>query len=134
MYGDHLLEILENLKVVGLCSILLVLFRTADILFGIANAKKKKVLFNRKKFLWGIFYTICAVFGLAALITGLSAVIPIITMCGVITDDTINNVLDVVNITAICGAILYVSIVTYGKSAYEKFNIFIGKDKGDNND
>lgn len=42
--GNILLEILENLKVVGLCSILLVLFRTADILFGIANANKSSIL------------------------------------------------------------------------------------------
>lgn len=132
--GNILSEILENLKVVGLCSILLVLFRVADILFGIANAKKKRVSFSKKKFLCGIFYTLCAVCGLVALVTGLSAVIPIITMCGIITDETINNVLETVNITAICGTILYVSIVTYGKSAYDKFNIFIGKDKGDNSD
>lgn len=101
------------------------MFRVSDILFGVALAKKKKISFNWKKFLLGIFYTLCAVVGLATLVTGLSMVIPIINYCGIVTDETVNQTLDVINVVAICTTILVVSIVTYGKSAFEKFNTFI---------
>ena len=113
--------VIQNLETVGLCLMLLVLFRVSDILFGVALAKKKKISFNWKKFLLGIFYTLCAVVGLA----GLSMVIPIINYCGIVTDETVNQTLDVINVVAICTTILVVSIVTYGKSAFEKFNTFI---------
>lgn len=117
--------VIQNLETVGLCLMLLVLFRVSDILFGVALAKKKKISFNWKKFLLGIFYTLCAVIGLATLVTGLSMVIPIINYCGIVTDETVNQTLDVINVVAICTTILVVSIVTYGKSAFEKFNTFI---------
>ena len=117
--------VIQNLETVGLCLVLLVLFRVSDILFGVALAKKKKISFNWKKFLLGIFYTLCAVVGLATLVTGLSMVIPIINYCGIVTDETVNQTLDVINVAAICTTILVVSIVTYGKSAFEKFNTFI---------
>jgi len=67
--------ILNNLRTVGLCLILLVLFRLADILFGIANAKKQSITFDLKKLLWGIFYTICFIIGLASFVTAISSVI-----------------------------------------------------------
>ena len=117
--------IIQNLTTVGLCLILFVLFRVSDILFGIAIAKKNKIAFNWKKFFRGIFYTLCAVGGLATLVTGLSMVIPIVNYCGITTDETVNQVLDVINVVAICTLILGVSIITYGKSAFEKFNTFI---------
>ena len=122
---EILQTVIQNLETVGLCLMLLVLFRVSDILFGIALAKKKKISFNWKKFLLGIFYTLCAVVGLATLVTGLSMVIPIINYCGIVTDETVNQALDVINVVAICTTILGVSIVTYGKSAFEKFNTFI---------
>lgn len=117
--------VIQNLTTVGLCLILLVLFRTSDILFGIAIAKKEQIAFSWKKFAKGLLYTACAVGGLATLVTGLSMIIPIINYCGIVTDETINQVLDVVNVVAICVSILSVSVVTYGKSAFEKFNTFI---------
>lgn len=117
--------VVQNLVTVGCCLILFVLFRISDIFLGIAIAKKNKISFNKKKLLRGLFYTLCAVIGLATLVTGLSMVIPIINYCGIVTDDTINEVLDIVNVVAICASILSVSIVTYGKSAFEKFNTFI---------
>lgn len=55
----------------------------------------------------------------------LSMVIPIINYCGIVTDETVNQTLNVINVVAICTTILVVSIVTYGKSAFEKFNTFI---------
>ena len=117
--------VIQNLETVGLCLMLLVLFRVSDILFGVALAKKKKISFNWKKFLLGIFYTLCAVVGLSTLVTGLSMVIPIINYCGIVTDETVNQTLNVINVVAICTTVLVVSIVTYGKSAFEKFNTFI---------
>ena len=122
---EILQTVIQNLETVGLCLMLLVLFRVSDILFGVALAKKKKISFNWKKFLLGIFYTLCAVVGLATLVTGLSMVIPIINYCGIVTDETVNQTLDVINVVAICTTILVVSTVTYGKSAFEKFNTFI---------
>lgn len=122
---EILQTVIQNLETVGLCLMLLVLFRVSDILFGVALAKKKKISFNWKKFSLGIFYTLCAVVGLATLVTGLSMVIPIINYCGIVTDETVNQTLDVINVVAICTTILVVSIVTYGKSAFEKFNTFI---------
>ena len=122
---EILQTVIQNLETVGLCLMLLVLFRVSDILFGVALAKKKKISFNWKKFLLGIFYTLCAVVGLTTLVTGLSMVIPIINYCGIVTDETVNQTLDVINVVAICTTILVVSIVTYGKSAFEKFNTFI---------
>ena len=122
---EILQTVIQNLETVGLCLMLLVLFRVSDILFGVALAKKKKISFNWRKFLLGIFYTLCAVVGLATLVTGLSMVIPIINYCGIVTDETVNQTLDVINVVAICTTILVVSIVTYGKSAFEKFNTFI---------
>ena len=122
---DLLNIILTNLQTVGLCLILLLFFRVADMLFGIANAKKQKIVFNKKKFLWGLFYTLCFVAGLATFVTAVSMVIPVIKYCQLVADESILKTLDVINVTVMSLSILTVSVVTYGKDAYDKFKQFI---------
>lgn len=117
--------ILNNLRTVGLCLILLVLFRLADILFGIANAKKQSITFDFKKLLWGIFYTVCFIIGLASFVTAISSVIPIIDYCNIIVDEDIKTALDGINVIVIACTIIGISVKTYGIEAFKKFKIFI---------
>lgn len=117
--------ILNNLRTVGLCLILLVLFRLADILFGIANAKKQSITFDLKKLLWGIFYTICFIIGLASFVTAISSVIPIIDYCNIVVDEDIKTALDGINVIIIACTIVGISVKTYGIEAFKKFKIFI---------
>ena len=119
--------IVSNLIMVGVFLILFVLFRVADILFGIAIAKKKDVNFDVNKFLWGIFYTLSATVGLACLVAGVSLIIPLINYYQIIVDDTVTSVLNSINSIAICGTIIVASVAGYGKDAFSKVKTLLEK-------
>ena len=119
--------ILSNLIMVGVFLIPFVLFRVADILFGVAIARKSEISFNWKKFLWGIFYTFCAVIGLACFVTSVSLIIPLIEYYGLILDENVLGVLNSINCIAVCGYIVYVSVMGYGKDAFSKFHTLVEK-------
>lgn len=119
--------ILSNLIMVGVFLIPFILFRVADILFGVAIARKRKIGFDWKKFLWGIFYTLCAVIGLACFVTSVSIIVPLIEYYGLIMDDGVTTVLNAINSVAVCGYIVYVSVMGYGKDAFSKFHTLVEK-------
>ncbi|MCH5323952.1 MAG: hypothetical protein J1E39_01945 [Eubacterium sp.] len=123
---EILSTVLTNLEYVGACMLLLALFRAADILFGIAIAKKNNITFDKTKFIHGIIYTVCALVGSAALVTGLSMAVPIIAYCKLLTDETLVETLKTFNVTAMCSTLIAIAIVTYGKDAVNKFKQFFG--------
>lgn len=119
--------VISNLIMVGEFLIPFALFRIADILFGVAIARKNKIKFDRKKFLWGIFYTFCAVLGLACFVTSASVIVPMIEFYGLVTDETVGTILNSINTIAVVGYIVYVSVTGYGKDAFSKLHTLLEK-------
>ena len=55
------------------------------------------------------------------------AAVPIITYCNVITDDSLTQTLDTLNITSLCSMLIFISVKTYGTDALKKFKQFFTK-------
>ena len=119
--------LMKNLEYIGACLLLLAFFRAADILLGIALSHKSSIPFNIKKLFRGLMFTACALGGTAALALGMSAAVPIITYCNVITDDSLTQTLDTLNITSLCSMLIFISVKTYGTDALKKFKQFFTK-------
>lgn len=119
--------VLTNLIMVGVVLIPLVLMRMADILLGVAIAKKNKLKFSRKKFLWGLFYTICFLAGIGLFTTSISMIEPIIRMFGIVADETMLTALNGISVIAVCLFVLTVTVISYGKDCFEKIKVLVGK-------
>ncbi len=124
-------SVLSSLEYVGACLLLLLLLRASDILFGLALSRKCKAPFDCKKLLHGLILTAYAVAGSAALAVGMSMVVPIISFCGLITDEALLETLKTFNVSAMCAALTTIAVTTYGKDAALKFKQFFDKSKAD---
>lgn len=119
--------IVSNLIMVGGFLIPFALMRMADIILGIAIAKKNMILWDKKKFLWGLFYTICFIMGTGLFTISISMIVPIIEIFEVVTDESILTALNSISVVAVCLIILTVTVTSYGKDCFEKIKALIGK-------
>ena len=120
--------VIANLTMVGVFLVPLALMRVADIALGTAIAKKNKVQWDWKKFLWGIFYTICFIVGVGLFTTSISMIEPIVRIFGLIVDEATLTALNGISVIAVCLFVLTVTITSYGKDCCEKIKILISKD------
>lgn len=126
---DEMLKIiLDNLIMIGMFFIPLTLMRIADIVLGVAIAKKNSISWDWNKFLWGIFYTICFIVGVGLFTTSISMIEPIVRIFGLIVDEATLTALNGISIIAVCLFVLTITITSYGKDCCEKIKILISKD------
>lgn len=100
--------------------------RIADIAFGAVLASKfDSLVFDYKKLLKGILYTIVTLIGLACLIAGVTMIPELLKYYNVtIVDATaLKDIIDVVMIIST----IVVSAYTYGKDAFAKFKMLLQK-------
>lgn len=119
--------IMENLLMVGIFLVPLALMRIADIILGVAIAKKNNISWNLNKFLWGLFYTLCFIVGTGLFTTSISMIVPIIEVFGIVVDENVLTALDGISVVAVCLVILTVTIISYGKDCFEKIKALVGK-------
>ena len=119
----------ENLIMVGAFLIPLAMMRVADIILGIVIAKKQKIKWDWKKFLWGVFYTICFLLSIALFTTSISMIIPLTSIFGIIIDETTMTALNDINTIAICVTALTITVVSYGKDCFKKIETLMRGNK-----
>lgn len=117
----------SNLLMVGVFLIPLVLMRVADIVLGVAIAKKNSILWNWSKFLWGLFYTVCFIVGTGLFTTSISMIAPIIETFGIVADEAVLTALNGISVVAACLVVLTVTVTSYGKDCFEKIKTLVGK-------
>lgn len=123
-----MLEIIFNqLIMVGLFLVPLILIRAADISLGIAIAKKKSVSFKWKKFLWGIFYSVCFILGVMCFITGIGIVPVLIEYYGIVLNDEVLESLNTISSVSVCIMTVTITVTSYAKDCYAKIKAFITK-------
>ena len=125
---DEMLKIiLDNLIMIGMFFIPLTLMRIADIVLGIAIAKKNSISWDWNKFLWGLFYTICFIVGVGLFTTSISMIEPIVRIFGLIVDEATLTALNEISSIAVCLIILSVTVTSYGKDCFGKIKTLVGK-------
>lgn len=118
----------SNLIMVGVFLIPLILMRSADIVLGVAVSKKNNVSWDWKKFLWGLFYTVCFVEGTGLFTASISMIEPIIRAYNIVGDETTLTTLNGISVLAVCGIILAITVTSYGKDCFEKIKVLAGKE------
>lgn len=124
---DILNTVLANLLMVGVFLIPLVLMRMADVILGVAIAKKNNISWHWNKFLWGLFYTVCFIVGTGLFTTSISMIEPIIRQFGIVADEATLTALNGISIVAVCLIILAITVTSYGKDCFEKIKTLAGK-------
>lgn len=119
--------IMENLLMVGIFLVPLALMRIADIILGVAIAKKNKIMWDWSKFLWGLFYTVCFIVGTGLFTTSISMIEPIIRIFGIVVDENTLTALNDISVIAVCLFILTITVVSYGKDCFEKIKTIVNK-------
>ena len=100
--------------------------RVADIAFGAVLASKlDNLVFDYKKLLKGILYTIVTLIGLACLIAGITMIPELLQYYNVTVVDA-TALKDIIDVIMIISTIV-VSAYTYGKDAYTKFKTLLQK-------
>lgn len=117
----------SNLLMVGAFLIPLALMRAADIVLGVAIAKKDSISWNWNKFLWGLFYTVCFIVGTGLFTTSISMIVPIVETFGIVADEATLTALNGISIVAVCLIILAITVTSYGKDCFEKIKTLAGK-------
>lgn len=117
-----------NLIMVGVFLTPLVLMRIADIVLGVAVSRKNSVSWDWKKFLWGLFYTVCFVTGTGLFTASISMIEPIIRVYNIVGDETTLTMLNGISVLAVCGIILTITVTSYGKDCFEKIKTLAGKE------
>lgn len=117
----------SNLLMVGVFLIPLALMRIADIVLGVAIAKKNSISWNWSKFLWGLFYTVCFIAGTGLFTTSISMIVPIIETFGIVADEAVLTALNGISVVTVCLVILTVTVTSYGKDCFEKIKTLVGK-------
>lgn len=117
-----------NLIMVGVFLIPLILMRGADIILGVAVSRKNSVSWDWKKFLRGLFYTICFVGGTGLFTASISMIEPIIQAYNIVGDETTLTMLNGISVLAVCGIILTITVTSYGKDCFEKIKVLVGKE------
>lgn len=117
----------SNLLMVGAFLIPLALMRAADIVLGVAIAKKDSISWNWNKFLWGLFYTVCFIVGTGLFTTSISMIVPIVETFGIVADEAVLTALNGISVVAVCLVILTVTVTSYGKDCFEKIKTLIGQ-------
>lgn len=125
---DILNTVLANLLMVGVFLIPLVLMRMADIILGVAIAKKNSISWHWNKFLWGLFYTVCFAGGTGLFTASISMIEPIVRVYNIVGDETTLAMLNGISVLAVCGIILTVTVTSYGKDCFEKIKILAGEE------
>ena len=117
-----------NLIMVGVFLIPLVLMRVADIILGVAVSRKNSISWDWKKFLWGLFYTICFAGGTGLFTASISMIEPIVRVYNIVGDETTLTMLNGISVLAVCGIILTITVTSYGKDCFEKIKALVGKE------
>lgn len=117
-----------NLIMVGVFLIPLILMRAADIILGVAVSRKNSVSWGWKKFLWGLFYTVCFAGGTGLFTASISMIEPIIRVYNIVGDETTLTMLNGISVLAVCGIILTITVTSYGKDCFEKIKALAGKE------
>lgn len=117
-----------NLIMVGVFLIPLILMRAADIILGVAVSRKNSVLWDWKKFLWGLFYTACFAGGTGLFTASISMIEPIVRVYNIVGDETTLTMLNGISVLAVCGIILTITVTSYGKDCFEKIKALAGKE------
>lgn len=123
----------SNLLMIGTFLIPLALMRIADIILGVAIAKKNSISWNWSKFLWGLFYTVCFIVGTGLFTTSISMIVPIIETFGIVADEAVLTALNGISVATVCLVILTVTVTSYGKDCFEKIKTLVGKDTSSGN-
>lgn len=125
---EILSAIRENLIMVSAFLVPLILMRAADIILGVAISRRNSVAWDWKKFLWGLFYTICFAAGTGLFTMSISMIEPIIRVYNIVGDETTLTMLNGISVLAMCGIILTITVTSYGKDCFEKIKTLAGKE------
>jgi len=115
-----------NLVMVGLFGLVLLVAMASNWLLGtVFHTKVESIKFKRKLFLEGLYRFLCVLFGVAALVVALTAVVELCAYYEVVVDQ---EVAAVINPLAIAGTFVTYTI-SYAKKAFVHLTNIISRKK-----